>query len=291
MNLQFVDKNNKPLKAGDYISFDGSKPELLYECDMGYNIGVGLGVNASRHYVGSELYPLTEFPYELTPEGKIRMLTGEKFLIAVKRSKNMKAILMSIRPQHLVNILNGKKTIELRKCFPLNFRGWVYLYCTKAIKGKPTLIRSAFNHSYWLGTCYVDGFQINLSGKVVCRFWVDKVNTYYVVGNMIWLFNAENNHVGTGNKIEQDILDKSCVSLEDFKKYAKPINPLQKRVFAIHISTLKIFDKPKELAEFYYYKKRLIYGGMDCPPYFDEVKTQVRKAPQSWQYIYIEEDK
>jgi len=87
MNLQFVDKNNKPLKAGDYISFDGSKPELLYECDMGYNVGIGLGVNASRHYVGSELYPLTEFPYELTPEGKIRMLTGEKFLIAVKRSQ------------------------------------------------------------------------------------------------------------------------------------------------------------------------------------------------------------
>ncbi len=88
MKIQFLDKNNEPLKEGDYISFDGSKPELLYECDIhGYE---GLGVNASRHYVGTELYPLTEFPYEiisypltefsyeLTAEGKIRMLTGEK---------------------------------------------------------------------------------------------------------------------------------------------------------------------------------------------------------------------
>ena len=48
----------------------------------------------------------------------------------------MKAILMSIRPQHLVNILNGKKTIELRKQFPSDYRGWVYCYCTL---GKPYL--------------------------------------------------------------------------------------------------------------------------------------------------------
>lgn len=76
MKIQFIDKNNKPLKEGDYISFDGSNAELLYVCDIhGYE---GLGVNASRHYVGTELYPLTEFPYEMTAEGKIRMLTGEK---------------------------------------------------------------------------------------------------------------------------------------------------------------------------------------------------------------------
>ena len=49
MNLQFVDKNNKPLKAGIIFLLMVASPELLYECDMGYNIGVGLGVNASRH--------------------------------------------------------------------------------------------------------------------------------------------------------------------------------------------------------------------------------------------------
>ena len=90
--MKFLDKNNHPLNKGDLISFDGGNPELLYECDMGYNMGVGLGVNASRHYVGSELYPLTDFPCEMTAEGKIRMLTGEKFLIAVIQGQEIKTI-------------------------------------------------------------------------------------------------------------------------------------------------------------------------------------------------------
>ena len=192
----------------------------------------------------------------------------------------MKAILMSIRPQHLVNILNGKKTIELRTHFPKDFRGWVYLYCTKAIKGKPTLIRSAFNHSYRLGTCYVDGFEINLAGKVVYRFWVDNVEEVLFEEYSKNDFTIETERLGL-----HTLSSLSCVSIDEMKNY------LKNGGYAIHFSKLEIFDKPKEFGEFYYYKKRLIDCGMDCPPYFDEVKTQVHKAPQSWQYIYIEEDK
>ena len=58
-----------------------------------------------------------------------------------------------------------------------------------------------------------------------------------------------------------------------------------------HLVNILNGDKPKELGEFYYYKKKWVDCGRDCPPYVDEVKTQVRKAPQSWQYIYIEEEK
>ena len=187
----------------------------------------------------------------------------------------MKAILMSIRPQHLVNILNGDKTIELRTRFPKDFRGWVYLYCTKAIKGKPTLIRSAFNHSYRLGTCYVDGFEINLAGKVVCRFWVDNVEEVL----------ALNWDTRTDTLDEFNLSLKSCISIKDINNIFG-----DKEGKAIHISKLEIFDKPKELGEFYYYKKRLIDCGMDCPPYFDEVKTQVRKAPQSYMYVEVEDE-
>ena len=184
----------------------------------------------------------------------------------------MLAILMSIRPQHLVDILNGKKTIELRKRFSSDFRGWVYLYCTKAIKGQPTLIRSAFEHLYRLGTWYADGFEINLSSKVVCRFWVDNVEDTIVIDYA----------TQTQTLSKFDLSVKSCVSIKDLNN-----NFVDSK--AIHISKLGIFDKPKELNEFYYYKKRLIDCGRDCPPYFDEVKTQVRKAPQSWQYIEVDE--
>jgi len=81
MNNKFVDKNNKALNKGDYISFEGDKAKLLYACDIGGS--EGLGVNASRHYVGSELYPLTAFPCETLADGTTRMTTGEKFKLAI----------------------------------------------------------------------------------------------------------------------------------------------------------------------------------------------------------------
>jgi predicted transcriptional regulator len=62
----------------------------------------------------------------------------------------MKAILMSIQSKWLAKILDGEKTIELRKRFPKDYRGWVYAYCTSNI-----------------------GNDVN--GKVVCRFWVGNV--------------------------------------------------------------------------------------------------------------------
>lgn len=49
-----------------------------------------------------------------------------------------KSLMISIQPKHLVNILNGNKTLELRKTVPKDFKGWVYIYCTK---GKPKLIK------------------------------------------------------------------------------------------------------------------------------------------------------
>ena len=205
----------------------------------------------------------------------------------------MKAILMSIRSQHLANILNGIKTIELRTRFPKDFRGWVYLYCTK---GKPYLTRI---YGEWDLTKYgceesPSGNVRTVNGKVVCRFWVDNVEEIvleYILENEQFEVVFENHTT----KETEDKLKSMCLTLGDFLYYHYKSLKSKKDGFvmskAIHISKLEIFDKPKKLAEFYYFKKRLIDCGMDCPPYFDEVKTQVRKAPQSWRSIYIEEDK
>jgi hypothetical protein len=92
----------------------------------------------------------------------------------------------------------------------------------------------------------------------------------------------------TATMPESELLNKACENHEYLYVHMTMFGKTEK---AIHISKLEIFDKPKELGEFHYYKMRLIDCGMDCKSYFDEVKTQVRKAPQSWQYIYIEEDK
>jgi len=206
----------------------------------------------------------------------------------------MKAILMSIRPQHLVNILNGDKTIELRKRFPKDYRGWVNLYCTK---GKPYLTRI---YGEWDLTKYgceesPSGNVRTVNGKVVCRFWVDNVEEITVCQPLYEQHSLYKNYeyLGELETSKIDLLEKACVNADELTKYLynEVSEELYEKFYAIHIGELEIFYKPKELGEFYYYKKRLIDCGMDCPPYFDEVKTQVRKTPQSWQYIYIEEDK
>ena len=71
----------------------------------------------------------------------------------------MKAILMTIRPQYVAKILNGEKTIEIRKKFPSDYVGWVYIYCCKQRKNE-------------IG-CHINYEKVD--GKVVARFWCDKM--------------------------------------------------------------------------------------------------------------------
>jgi len=183
----------------------------------------------------------------------------------------MKAILMSIRSQHLANILNGKKTIELRKKFPSDFRGWVYCYCAKT---KPYITQQSKSQFTIRES---KDFTNLINGKVVCRFWVDKVDIVIRSGMGYCV-------KGQDRAYTNQIANQSHLTFDDLQKYFG-----DKEGKAIHISKLEIFDEPKELGEFYYFKKRLIDCGMDCPPYFDEVKTQVHKAPQSYMYVEVEE--
>ena len=57
--------------------------------------------------------------------------------------------------------------------------------------------------------------------------------------------------------------------------------------YAWHITQLEVFDKPMELKDFYTFKKKTVYSGMDCPPYVDEVKTPLTKAPQSFMRVEV----
>lgn len=182
----------------------------------------------------------------------------------------MKAILMSIQSKWLCEILDGLKTAELRKRFPKDYRGWVYLYCTK---GKPYLLR-LFGR-YFI-TDYLapelapevkdDGLVKN--GLVVARVWVDNVEELITLN---W-------DTQTATLSEFDLSVKSCVSIKD-------LNNNFNKGFAIHFSKLKIFDKPKELEEFSVERYAEMPNGV-FPCY-----EPIIKAPQSWQYIYIEEDK
>ena len=173
----------------------------------------------------------------------------------------MKAILLSIKPEWLAKILNREKTIEVRKKFPKDYVGWVYLYCTKDKKYANLINRGGF-----------------LTGMVVARFWCDKITKY--VNGLNWEYAAR---WAASYDDYKRILEPSCLTEDELYNYVVDLS-----FFAIHISKLEIFDRPKELGEFYTTKL-----DEDLTKRFDnsiqlENGTWVKpitKAPQNYCYI------
>ena len=180
---------------------------------------------------------------------------------------------MSIKPQWVVKILNGEKTIEIRKKFPKDYVGWVYIYCTK---DKPNLYRHFKGEFLHLK----ETNKICLwNGKVVARFWCDKVDI--IKPNEYDYFYPNNKGV---NKSLEDL---SCLTEEELNDYL-----CGRYGYATHITKLEIFDKPKEISEFYkigYEKCAKPQGSLRekvIENYNNALKYQLTRAPQSWCYIY-----
>ena len=162
----------------------------------------------------------------------------------------MKTIFLPVRSPWACKILNKLKIVEVRTRFPKDFRGWVYLYCTKA---KPYLLDFGDceypykNGGYELSNIIDDNIISHgadiLNGKVIARFWVDDVER---------LFNAK--YFG----FNDEFLDSACLTQCQLDKYVGE----NKRFYAIHIAKLEIFDASKTLADF-----------------------GLTRAPQSWCYV------
>lgn len=220
-----------------------------------------------------------------------------------------KAILLSIRPEWVAKILNGEKTIEIRKKFPKDYVGWVYIYCTK---GKPILWGKAYEVDNEI-MC-----QPVLNGKVVARFWCDKVEEFncclcpyckknnlgyeHFIDNgvykVIWKqkinlvddndkFNNpeiykddgvvfERNDKYLDTMLKNEDFAKMCLTPQELLDYIK----LGHRGYAIHFSKLEIFDRPKELSEFSLYRCNTC--DLRICSYCD---THLTKAPQNYLYI------
>lgn len=190
----------------------------------------------------------------------------------------MKAILMSIRPEWVAKILNGEKTLEVRKSYPKSkLPIEVYIYCTK---GGALLFKEYSTNSYWAeeeNKNYRPHYALN--GKVVGYFTLNKVSRTYEF-------------------YEQELLDKACLSDNELFAYLK-----HDEGYAWHIDNLVVFDKPKELSEFYgaFTHKRYEhifgnnaveldkkYGGLRQPIKGGyEYKYPLTRAPQSWCYVEV----
>ena len=155
----------------------------------------------------------------------------------------MKSILLSIKLQWVAKILNEEKTIEVRKQFPKDYVGWVYIYCTKDKKNylywdwyDPPFVEEEWFVSNIPDIWDDDRKNINgpFNGKVIARFWCDKVEE---ITTEKWSPSKE-----------QDLLKASCLTENQLFDYCNLESG--KPFYAIHISEFEIFDKPKELSEF-----------------------------------------
>ena len=73
----------------------------------------------------------------------------------------MKAIILVLSPKECINLFNGDLSVLARKKFSKDYVGWVYVYCAKKAPYGVISIKWAGEH--------------NMLGKVVARFWCNKV--------------------------------------------------------------------------------------------------------------------
>lgn len=210
----------------------------------------------------------------------------------------MKAIMISIRPRHACNILNLIKLWEIRKKFPKDYVGWVYIYCTK---DKNNLLHKNCADIWWVEDKDFQKKNKRLgieqqpiyNGKVVGRFWCDKVED--VKFNMDYVFGGLYNIKSYSNErcFERDC----CLSQTELDNYLNKNNNKRDKVgAAIHVTKVEPFDKPKEIKEFM--KTLDNFDGINCWRCPNRhncsfnvnkkcEKLKLTRAPQSWCYIEV----
>ena len=168
----------------------------------------------------------------------------------------MKSVLISIQPKWCDLIASGKKTIEVRKTRPsIDTPFKCYIYETKGLyKGS--------------GGCLFNG-----RGKVIGEFACDDIKMSFV------------GYDEKGCPSYWDILDGSCLTPNELVCYGE-----WKTLYGWHISDLVIYDKPKELSEFY--RHDTTYDNTFGWAFEDRAKkTPITRPPQSWCYIEHTDEK
>lgn len=196
----------------------------------------------------------------------------------------MKAVLISIQPKWVEKIANGKKTIEVRKTAPkceVPFK--CYIYCTKASKKYQTICGCMVINTDELYRLPNGEIKHDWSGELMCcngeytrdNFLNGKVIGEFVCDSAEWMSMRD--------------CDKACMTLKEAVDYSKG-----KKLYAWHISDLKIYDKPKELSEFErpctykgicYSCERFRPNGIPLPAPYGFCETKITRAPQGWCYV------
>ncbi len=173
-----------------------------------------------------------------------------------------KAVMLSIRPKWCEKIVNGEKTIEVRKTCPkLQTPFKCYIYCT-------------MDHPYISVSCgkldnlnYRTNTVGRCNGKIIGEFICDRI---YELAPL--------------NHAPDDVEKQACLTREEIVKYLKGTG------YGWHISDLRIYDQPRELTEF----RRACPNSLYCESgamYWENNGTcgneslQIKRPPQSWCYV------
>ena len=198
----------------------------------------------------------------------------------------MKAIMISIQPQYVEKILNGEKTIEIRKTMPkCELPCKVYIYCTKGKK---------------LYKCVSNFDEDLLNGKVVAEFTLNKIDKFDSAYSE-WAYSVapEDSEMPISEtQFIQMAEQKGKLDCNDLLKYFGDEDYI---VYAWHIDNLKVYDKPKELSEFSGFipnnkceKHENGFACDKCDAYDKEHDTclalyycrkPIKRPPMSWCYV------
>ncbi len=169
------------------------------------------------------------------------------------------AVLISIHPEWCEKIISGQKTLEIRKSKPkLEPPFKCYIYCTKAPKG-------------WFR---LSDPPVQLDGHIIGEFVCDSIRCFDVP------------YPAFQRQLDKQIMEQSGLTYYQLHRYA-----YHDALYGWHISNLVIYDKPKELSDFYIWKKCNAcrtsgYESTAC--IYDEdckVPALITRPPQSWCYV------
>ena len=194
----------------------------------------------------------------------------------------MKSVLIAIRPKWVAKIESGEKTIEVRKTAPqeVPFKAYIYESRNGGHRCKHCNEKdSCYSYAPKNVGCY------NGSGKVIGWFICDRIEKV----------NAKCSDYGI-DLFYHDCLTNGCLTEREIEKYFnvpedRDLRAMKGNGYVWNISDLKIYDKPKELSEFYTKKKcnsckKSGYESTACM--YDEdckMPMSITRAPLSWQYI------
>lgn len=189
-----------------------------------------------------------------------------------------KAVMISIRPEWCSLIAQGKKTVEVRKTRPeMETPFKCYIYCT--LSGCNEFFRDVLDGDV---AAWNRSKMADMKGMVFGEFVCDAIFPICIEYSDPDCEIAKHEFAFTG------LTDKQII---DYLGNGK-------EGYGWHISDLMIYDKPKQLSEFYkkcksYDKDEWDIDNLDCieckNPCGNGGKLYLKRPPQSW--CYVEERK